>query len=81
MSYTKTVWKNGAPPGVSADLLNKIEKGISEAHELNGTGGVYDLAISPIFVSIIPLVDSFSFTGAGTVTFNSRQTVYPGWFE
>lgn len=30
MSYTKTVWVDGAPPAVNATNLNKIENGISE---------------------------------------------------
>ena len=30
MSYTKTVWVDGAPPAVNATNLNKIEKGIYE---------------------------------------------------
>lgn len=30
MSYTKTVWVDGAPPAVNATNLNKIENGIYE---------------------------------------------------
>lgn len=32
MPYTKTVWKNGASPGISADRMNNMEKGIEDAH-------------------------------------------------
>lgn len=34
MSYTKTQWNPGGPPGISADNLNKIEEGIEAAHKL-----------------------------------------------
>lgn len=32
MAYTKTIWNPGAPPGVSAPALTKIEQGIFDAH-------------------------------------------------
>lgn len=32
MAYTKTVWQEGSPPGISADNLNKIEQGIYDAY-------------------------------------------------
>ena len=32
MAYTKTTWNNNASPSISADKLNNIEEGISNAH-------------------------------------------------
>jgi len=37
MAYIKTAWNNGAAPGISAEKLNKIEKGIEDAHTLADT--------------------------------------------
>lgn len=34
MAYEKTVWKNGQSPAINATNLNKIEKGIDDAHTL-----------------------------------------------
>lgn len=38
MSYTKTLWEKGAI--IKTELLNKIEEGIYEAHELKDKSGV-----------------------------------------
>ncbi|WP_083208735.1 hypothetical protein [Brevibacillus laterosporus] len=32
MPYNKTIWKNGAAPGISAGRLNNMEDGIEAAH-------------------------------------------------
>ncbi|MCR8986010.1 MULTISPECIES: hypothetical protein [Brevibacillus] len=32
MPYHKTIWNNGASPGISADRLNNMEEGIESAH-------------------------------------------------
>lgn len=34
MAYTKTQWNPGGAPGISAQNLNKIEQGISDAHDI-----------------------------------------------
>lgn len=43
MAYTKTVWVEGGPPGISADRMNNIEQGIADAVAKSGdtmTGGL-----------------------------------------
>lgn len=37
MAYTKTNWVNDSVPAINAGNLNKIEQGIYEAHENEGT--------------------------------------------
>lgn len=43
MAYNKTVWINGTAPPINAENLNKIEKGIEDAHAVvpavDGTTG------------------------------------------
>jgi hypothetical protein len=42
MAYTKTIWNEGASPGISGAKLNNIEQGIYEAHER-----ISNLALTP----------------------------------
>ena len=42
MAYTKTIWNEGAAPGISGAKLNNIEQGIYEAHER-----ISNLALTP----------------------------------
>lgn len=40
MAYTKTTWVNDSEPAINAANLNKIEKGIADAHAIVATPGV-----------------------------------------
>ena len=39
MAYTKTKWVNDSEPAINAANLNKIEKGIADAHAIAATPG------------------------------------------
>lgn len=73
MAYTKTVWQNGGPPAISAEMLNKIEQGIKDAHvlaELAIASGNYTYGTTTLTGSFPAMAGSSPNYTYTVVTFN-----------
>ena len=51
MAYTKTVWVDDNTPAINASNLNKIEKGIEDAHLVMPVNGTWTPTLSNITIT------------------------------